>query len=107
MEQIKSGTYVNDNGYSLGNINSLHSELATFLSHFKGVSTKHLQHYLDWFCFQKLINYTTETLKQPLTMMKKATINSCTVNSSNVYNNTSGIDFYKVYSDYNFSPLTN
>ena len=107
LEQIKSGTYVNNNGYSLGNINSLHSELATFLSHFKGVSTKHLQHYLDWFCFQKLINYTTELLKQPLTMMKKATVNSCTVNSSNVYNNTSGIDFYKVYSDYNFSPLTN
>ena len=96
-----------ESGYSLGNINSLHSELATFLSHFKGVSTKHLQHYLDWFCFQKLINYTTEILKQPLTMMKKATVNSCTVNSSNVYNNTSGIDFYKVYSDYNFSPLTN
>ena len=58
LEQIKSGTYVNNNGYSLGNINSLHSELPTFLSHFKGVSTKHLQHYLDWFCFQKLINYT-------------------------------------------------
>ena len=42
-------------------------------------------------------------LKQPLTVMKKATVNSCTVNSSNVYNNTSGIDFYKVYSEYNFS----
>ena len=107
LEQIKSGTHVNHNGYNLGNINSLHSELATFLSHFKGVSTKHLQHYLDWFCFQKLINYTAEVLKQPLTMMKKATINSCAISSNNVYNNTSGIDFYKVYSDYNFSPLTN
>ena len=40
-------------------------------------------------------------------MMKKLTVNNCTVNSTNVYNNTSGIDFYKVYSDYNFSPLTN
>lgn len=56
LEQIKFGTYVNHNGYSLGNINSLHSELTTFLFNFKGVSTKHLQHYLDWFCFQKLIN---------------------------------------------------
>ena len=106
LEQIKSGTYVNHNGYSLGNINSLHSELTTFLFNFKGVFTKHLQHYLDWFCFQKLINYTTEILNQPLTMMKKATINNCSISSSNVYNNTSGIDFDKVYSDYNFSPLT-
>ena len=106
LEQIKSGTYVNHNGYSLGNINSLHSELTTFLSCFKGVSTKHLQHYLDWFCFKKLINYTTEILNHPLTMMKKSAINNCSVNSSNVYNNTSGIDFNKVYSDYNYSPLT-
>lgn len=106
LEQIKSGTYVNNNGYSLGNINSLHSELSTFLSCFKGVSTKHLQHYLDWFCFQKLINYTTEILKQPLTMMKKLTINTCTIHSNNVYGNTSGIDFKKVYSDYDFTPLT-
>ena len=71
LEQVKSGTYVNNNGYNLSNINSLHSELATFLATFKGVSTKHLQHYLDWFCFQKLINYTTEVLKQPITIMKK------------------------------------
>ena len=107
LEQIKSGTYVNLNGYSLGNINSLHSELSTFLSSFKGVSTKHLQHYLDWFCFQKIINYTTEILKQPLTMMKKAVINNCNVNSNNVFDNTSGIDFKSIYSEYNYSPLIN
>ena len=44
----QSRTYTNANGYSLGNINSLHSEWSTFLSIFKGVSTKHLQHYLDF-----------------------------------------------------------
>lgn len=106
LEQVKSGTYVNENGYSLGNINSLHSELDTFLSCFKGVSTKHLQHYLDWFCFQKLINYTIEILKQPLAMMKKATSNNCNINTNNVYSNSSGIDFNDVYSDYDYSPLT-
>ncbi len=106
LEQIKSWTHVNNNGYNLENINSLHSESATFLSHFKGVSTKHLQHYLDWFCFQKLINYTVEILDQPLTMMKKSVINVCSTYSNNIYDNTSGIDFSNGYSDYNFSPLT-
>lgn len=106
LEQIKSGTYVNSNGYSLGNINSLHSEFSTFLSHFKGVSTKHLQHYLDWFTFQKLINYTTEILKQPLAMMKKSVTKKCNINSKNIYDNSSGIDFKVVYADYNFSPPT-
>lgn len=107
LEQVKSGTYVNSKGFSLANINSLHSEWTTFLSHFKGVSTKHLQHYLDWFCFQKLINYTTQILKQPLTMMKKSITNKCNITSNNVYDNTSGIDFTSVYADYNYLPLTN
>ena len=36
---------------------------------------------------KKLINYTTEILKQPLTMMKEATIKKCSINSNNIYNN--------------------
>lgn len=39
-------------------------------------------------------------------MMKRATINSCNINSNNIYNNSSGINFNDVYYDYKFSPLT-
>lgn len=106
LEQVKSGTYKNQNGYSLGNINSLHSEWSTFLSNFRGVSTKHLQHYLDWFSFKKIINYTVEILKQPFNMMKKTIINKCSINSTNVYDNSSGIDFNEVYADYHYSSAT-
>lgn len=107
LEQVKSGTYKNENNYSLGNINSLHSELTSFLTSFRGVSTKHLQHYLDWFCFQKILNYTVEYIKQPMVAMKKSIIFNNDVNSNNVYDNTSGIDFKLVYADYNYSPLIN
>ena len=31
-------------------VNSMHSRLGHFMDGFHGVSTKHLQHYLDWFC---------------------------------------------------------
>lgn len=91
----------------MGNINSLHSELSTFLLSFRGVSTKHLQHYLDWFCFQKLINYTVDIMVQTLEAMKKVVIDDCTINSNNVFDNTSGIDFDEVYIDYDFTPLPN
>lgn len=101
----QSRTYTNANGYSLGNINSLHSEWSTFLSIFKGVSTKHLQHYLDWFSFQKLINYIVEILKQPMTIMKNTTIRYSNIKYCNVYDNSSGIDFSLVCDDYNFHPL--
>lgn len=106
LEQVKYNTYVNDSGYNLSNINSLHSELSTFLSCFKGVSTKYLQHYLDWFNFQKIINYTVEILKQPMVMMKKTTLYKCSTNSNNVHDNSSGINFNNVYSDYDNLSLT-
>lgn len=105
LERVKSETHVNLNGYNLANINCIHSDLSTFLSHFRGVSTKHLQHYLDWFNFQKLINYITHVLKQPLVMMKKTLKHCCHINSNNTYQNLSGIDFFSVYSDYNFNSL--
>lgn len=100
LEQVKSGTYVNLNGYSLGNINSLHSEW----SNFRGVLTKHLHHYLDWFSFQKLINYTVEILKQPITIMKNAMVKNSSINSNNMFDNSSENDFDIVYAKYNFHP---
>ena len=54
LKQVKSGTYVDDDRNNLANINSIHSELTSFLSAFHGVSTKHLQEYLDWFLFFKI-----------------------------------------------------
>lgn len=55
--QVKSGGYVDEFGNSLANINSVHSGLSTFIAKFRGVSTKHLQGYLDWFAFDKMISY--------------------------------------------------
>ncbi len=39
-------------------------------------------------------------------MKKKSMVNPCNVDSSNVYENSSGIDFTEVYKDYNYSPPT-
>ena len=34
-------------------VNSMHSRLGHFMDGFHGVATKHLQHYLDWFCYKE------------------------------------------------------
>jgi len=39
--------------WSLGLVNSLHSRLKGFLRGFRGVSTRRLQGYLDWFCYRE------------------------------------------------------
>ena len=47
LEQIKSKIYKNENGYTLSEVNSLHSNFFNFISKFRGASTKHLQRYID------------------------------------------------------------
>lgn len=90
--QIKSGTYTNEDGDSLANINSLHSELEVFLSHFHGVSTNHLQGYLNWYMFDKYLNYTTEILEQVEVFKKNTISKTSNITYSNVYNNYNGLD---------------
>lgn len=99
--QVKSGGYVDETGNSLANINSVHSGLSTFLSKFRGVSTKHLQGYLDWFTFDKMISYKIDDNN---VLMRTIIKNIVTMNSNISYktmnNNFSGINFDDVYSDY-------
>lgn len=102
LEQVKSGTYVNNNGYNLAEINSFHSEFETFMAPFKGVSTKHLQGYCDWFCFRKFINYTVETLKHKTYLMNQSIIQIISIFRSNVYFPQCVIDFNFVYAEYNY-----
>lgn len=102
--QIKSTGHSDNDGNCLANINSLHSGLTTFLSTFRGVSTKHLQGYLDWYCFDRYLNFSFEDVEQFDELLNETMTNSTIINSSNAYENYSGIDFYKVYSDYNFKP---
>lgn len=102
LEQVKSGTYTNLNGYNLGNINNVHSELEFFLHDFRGVSTKHLKGYLNWFSFSKVLIYTTEYLRRRKKFADDVIDKKTTININNLYNNTSGINFYEVYKEYNY-----
>ena len=102
LKQIKSGSYIDDEGNSLANINSLHSGLSTFLAPFRGVSTKHQQGYLDWYTFERFLNYAFVESNQYERILNHTMNNSTNINESNVYNNYSGINFDIVYADYNY-----
>lgn len=104
LKQVKSKSYVDDEGNNLATINALHSELDYFLSGFRGVSTKHLQEYLDWFVYIKYLNYSIEYNKQAIKYKKDTIIINTPIKYNNVFNNYSNIDFNEVYADYNFSP---
>lgn len=88
----------------LANINSLHSGLATFLSSFRGVSTKHLQSYLDWYTFEKYLNFSFSEEQHSNILLKVVFTNSSNLDTGNMYDNYSGIYFSTVYFDYHFTP---
>ena len=50
LNAIPSGCH-NNGIFSISEINGVHSQLETWLNKFKGVSTRHLQEYLDWFVY--------------------------------------------------------
>lgn len=104
LKQIKSKCYVDNEGNNLAINNSLHSELDKFLGDFRGVSTKHLSQYLDWFVYIKYLNYTKEYIEQSITYKKDTIILNTPIKCNNAFNNYSNIDFKQVYADYNYQP---
>lgn len=106
LEQVKSGTYKNSNGYTLSEINGLHSNLDLFLGSFVGVSTKHLQGYLDWFSYQKYLNYAIEVLQQPNIMMNYIISKNSYIKIKDIYKKEFPVDIYEIYAEYNFNPST-
>lgn len=104
LKQVKSKSYTDSEGNNLATINSLHSELEYFLSGFRGVSTKHLSEYLDWFVYIKHLNYSKEYIEQANTYKKDTIVLNTPIKYSNVFNNYSNIDFNEVYADYNYQP---
>mgnify|MGYP002624759487 CR=1 FL=1 len=105
LEQVKSGTYKNSNGYTLSEINGLHSNFFNFYSKFRGVSTKHLQGYIDWFVYKKYIDYTVEIINHPSTMLYYSITQKGNITIKNIFNAPFPFDITNAYADYNSAPL--
>jgi len=105
LEQIKSKTYQNDNGYNLSEINGLHSNFFGFMSSFRGVSINHLQGYIDWFIYQKYINYAIEIIKQPTEILYYSIKQRSNITIKNIYKEKDPFDINEAYKDYNSSPI--
>lgn len=60
LEIVKADSHVNENGFSLADLNQLHSQIDTFFARYHGVSTRHLQGYLNMFVLRKQLDYRYE-----------------------------------------------
>ena len=63
---IPSGAYVSTNGKTLSSVNELHAEAKNMIRQKHGVSTRHLQEYLERIVFMKKLKYTIHMRKTKL-----------------------------------------
>ena len=84
LKQIPENKHATKDGYHLGELNSLMSELDILLLKCRGISTRHLQEYLDLFRFRKILKYTIEYLKQNKEMYNYSLLQTTNIKNKNV-----------------------
>ena len=92
LKQIPDGKYKTKDGYHLGELNSLMSELDVLLLKTRGLSTRHLQEYLDLFRFRKILRYTIEYLKQNKEMYQYTLIQTSNLKNKEICKRTMPVD---------------
>ena len=96
LVQIPTGHH-GEEIYNLGSINQYHSELKNWYSRFKGVSTKHLEGYLVWFRFMKLLQYQMEYDRRSNELLNYTISNKVSIKNQDICRKPFPIDIFKPY----------
>lgn len=99
---IPSNAITTPCGRSVASVNEMHTELKNLIRQKHGISTRHLQGYLDWLVFVKHLRYTLEMRKwKPeaymTTMMEQIPFRCCDIPKLPM-----PIDLYDAYGEYQF-----
>ena len=99
--------YKTDKGNSLSSVNQLHQEIEILKYRKRGVSTRHLQGYLNWTIFRKKIRYHFEARnRKPEAYMKMMGLEK-TLISTDICKIDMPIDLYRVYGEYHYGIFSN
>ena len=96
LKQIPHESHITKDGYHLGELNQLMSDLDILLLKCKGLSTRHLQEYLDLFRVRKILKYTVEYLNQNKEIYKFALLQTATLTTRNVCKKQMPVDLTKI-----------
>lgn len=99
---IPSGRYADNNGNNLADINGVHSQLEIWMSKFHGISTRHLQSYLDWFTYIFIMLKKFEHYKLESQMCKNIIPDTNYIKSLNIFKKEFPIDLYDAYGEYHY-----
>lgn len=99
LNAIPSGFHSNDI-FNISEINGIHSQLETWLSKFRGVSTRHLQEYLDWFVYIFTMKKRFILNKIKTESYSKLLIDNNYIKSKDIFKIQMPIDLNIAYAEY-------
>ena len=99
LNAIPSGFHSNGT-FNISEINGIHSQLETWLSKFRGVSTRHLQEYLDWFVYIFTMKKRFLLSKIKTESYSKILIDDNYIKSKDIFNIKMPIDLNIAYAEY-------
>lgn len=104
---IPSGMHSDKEGNNLAEINGVHSQLEIWLAKFHGISTRHLQEYLNWFAYVYMMRKRFEKDKLEVEMYKNIILTQNFISSTKISIKEMPIDLYEVYGDYKYGIFAN
>lgn len=99
LNAIPSGFHSNGI-FNISEINGVHSQLETWLCKFKGISTRHLQEYLDWFVYIFTMKKRFNINKIKTESYSNVIIDNNYIKSVNIFNIPMPIDLNIAYAQY-------
>ena len=99
LNAIPSGFH-SDGIYNISEINGIHSQLETWLKKFRGVSTRHLQEYLDWFVYIFNMKKRFMLNKIKIESYTNIIINNNYIKSNDIFKVKMPIDLNIAYAEY-------
>ena len=86
---------------NISEINGVHSQLETWFSKFRGISTKHLQEYLDWFVYIFTMKKKFTLKNWKTNSYKEIIVNNNYIDNKSICNIPMPIDLNIAYAEYN------
>ena len=104
---IPSGAYVSPNGNTVSSVNELHADAKNLVRQKHGVSTRHLQGYLDWIVFKKKLKYTLDMRKWRSETYMESMMEQIPFICRDIVKLPMPIDLYTAYGEYHYGIFSN
>ncbi len=94
--------HITEERESINRVNSLMSDYETWVSRYRGISSRHLQGYLDRFLFQKMIKKAFSILDQPSAEMSVIFKTNAVISCRDILLKAMPIDLYEAFGEYHY-----